>query len=141
MSPAVRLDAYITAQAAQPFDWAAHNCCHFVAGWVRAATGRDPMQGLPATPSRRAARRLERQLGGTLADAWAHRLGRAAIRPELAQAGDVVLVPVGADGAAVGICIGRQVALLTEADGIAVMPMAAASHAWRLHGAAGEGAA
>lgn len=128
------LDAYLSAQSAQPFDWAAHNCCHFVAGWVRTATGRDPMQGLPTTPNLRAARRLERALGGTLADAWARQLGRAPIRPELAQVGDVALVPVGADGAAVGICIGRHVAVLTELDGIRTLPMASATHAWRLRG-------
>lgn len=125
------LDAYIRAQAAQPFDWRTHNCCHFVAGWVAEVTGHDPMEGLPATPSMRAARRLERELGGTLADALATQLGRAPIRPELAQAGDIALVPVG-DGSAVGICIGRHVALLTVADGITMLPMSVASHAWRL---------
>jgi len=127
------LDAYLADAAARPFSWAQHNCCHFVAGWVRAATGRDPMAGLPHTHSRHAARRLVLQLGGTLADAWSRRLGRAAIQPELAQTGDVVHVWLREhDCAAVGICSGRHAALLLEGRGVLMLPMAHATHAWRL---------
>jgi len=64
-----RLDAYIAAEAARPFNWSRHNCCHFVAGWVLSVTGRDPMQGLPWTHSRLAAWRLVRRLGGSLSGA------------------------------------------------------------------------
>lgn len=132
MSLAAQLDAYIAAQAVQPFGWAKHNCCHFAAGWLRAATGRDPMAGLPVTYSRTAARRLILQLGGTLADAWTRRLRRAPIAPELAQVGDIVLVPLGEASEAVGICTGRHAALLTAEDGLAMLPMRLATRAWRL---------
>lgn len=137
------LDAYLAEHAAQPFDWARHNCCHFVAGWVRHATGRDPMAGLPDTHGPLAARRLIVRLGGTLADAWTRRLGRTAIQPELAQVGDVVHVWMrAAERAAVGICAGTRAALLLEGGGgIVMLPMAHATHAWRLRGDdAGEGA-
>jgi hypothetical protein len=126
------LDAYLAEQQARPFSWSRNNCCHFVAGWVAHITGTDPMAGLPYTHSQHAARRLTRQLGGTLADAWARRLGREPVAAALAQVGDVVLVPVGADGAAVGICTGRHVALLTLADGLTHLPMTQATHAWRV---------
>lgn len=130
------LDAYLRdpARAARAFDWAAYNCCHFVAGWVLAATGTDPMAGLPGTPDKRAAYRLIRRLGGSLSGAWSARLGRPAIQPELAQVGDIVLVWVRQDDAsAVGLCTGRHAAMLTRDAGIALLPMSHATHAWRLH--------
>ena len=131
------LDAYLVEHQSQPFLWSRHNCCHFVAGWVRSATGRDPMAGLPVTWTPLAAQRLVRQLGGTLADAWTRRLGRAPIQPELAQVGDVVHVWLREqERGAVGICTGRRAALLTEATGIVLLPMSHATHAWRLHGEA-----
>jgi hypothetical protein len=123
------LAAYIAEQAAQPFAWQRHNCCHFVAGWVRTATGADPMQGLPATPDRRAAAQLIRRIGGSLAGAWSRQLGRAPILPELASTGDIVLVHADAEG---GAANGRHVALLTEGEGIAMLPMTQARFAWRL---------
>jgi hypothetical protein len=127
------LDAYLAQAAAKPFSWAQHNCCHFVAGWVQQATGRDPMAGLPWTHSATAARRLILQLGGTLADAWTRRLGRHAIQPELAQVGDIVHVWLREqEGSAVGICTGRHVALLLEDSGIVMLPLSHATHAWRL---------
>lgn len=127
------LDAYLAQAATKPFSWPTHNCCHFVAGWVAQATGIDPMRGLPVTPDRRAAWRLIRQLGGSLAGAWTCQLDRAPIRHELASTGDIVLVHLAPDdGAAVGICNGRHVALLTEGEGLAMLPIAQARMAWRL---------
>jgi hypothetical protein len=127
------LDAYLAQAAAKPFSWSQHNCCHFVAGWVQQATGLDPMAGLPWTHSATAARRLILQLGGTLADAWTRRLGRHAIQPELAQVGDIVHVWLREqDCAAVGICTGRHAALLLEDEGVILLPMAHATHCWRL---------
>lgn len=132
-SVAHALDAYLAAAAARPFSWSRHNCCHFAAHWVAQATGRNPMEGLPWTHSVTAARRLIVQLGGTLADAWTRRLGRHPIQPELAQVGDVVHVWLREhDCAAVGICTGRHAALLLEDAGIVMLPMAHATHAWRL---------
>lgn len=132
------LEAYLAEQAAQAFAWSGHNCCHFVAGWVRTATGYDPMHNLPPTPDLLAARRLIRRLGGSLSGAWTSRLGREPIRPEAAQTGDIVLVHLAdPDGAAVGICNGRHAALLTERDGVTMLPMAHARLAWRLQAEGG----
>jgi len=47
----------------------------------------------------------------------------------------VVLVHLdGDDAAAVGICTGRHVALLTEREGVTMLPMTAARQAWRREG-------
>jgi hypothetical protein len=135
------LDAYLADEAARPFSWSQHNCCHFAANWVTHATGRNPMQGLPGTHSVTSARRLIVQLGGTLADAWTRRLGRAAIQPELAQVGDIVHVWLREQGcAAVGICTGRHAALLLEDAGIVMLPIKHATHAWRLRACDAEAA-
>ena len=130
---AMRLDAYLNDAASRRFSWAHHNCCHFAAAWVAAETGRSPMEGLPWTHGYAAARRLVRQLGGTLADAWTRQLGRAPIAATLAQVGDVVIVsPLGPGSEAVGLCAGRHAALLTECDGLVMLPMEGATLAWRI---------
>ena len=137
ITSAQQLAAHLDEHAAIPFDWAAHNCCHFVAAWVRQATGRDPMAGLAATPGEFAARRLVLRLGGSLPAAWTQRLGRAPIAPALAQVGDIVAVPLAEGRGAVGICAGRHVAVLQSGGGIAMLPMQQATHVWRLDGAGG----
>ena len=138
---AARLDAYCRAAAAQPFDWATHNCCHFAGGWVRLVEGVDPLAGMPRLAGARDARRLVRWLGG-LAEAVTLRLEREPIAPARARLGDVVLLPLsrigGGHGNCVGICVGPSAALgaqvamyLTEAAAV-YWPVAEASHAWAL---------
>ena len=135
-SRATLLTEYLAVANLAPFSWSRGNCCHFVADWVRAATGCNPMQGLAYTHSQAAARRLVLQLGGSLDAAWTRRLGRAPLAtPALAPLGDLMLVPVpeGAQGAqAIGICTGRAVALKTETGTLAFVPFEHATHAWRL---------
>jgi hypothetical protein len=140
MTTAHQLTAYLASHRARPFDWRRANCCHFAAGWVCAATGRNPMQGLPATPSAKSALRLVRKLGGSLQAAWTACLGREPIPPASAQVGDLVLVPTVPTvqapgvGAAVGICVGGTVVLAGDAGGHLYLPLSAATAAWRLRG-------
>lgn len=129
MSRARDLDLYLTEIQARPFDWSAWNCCHFTAMWVRLVTGRNVMAGLPAMSTRLTAQRLIGQLGGSLRAVWTRWLEREPILPTLAQVGDVVLVQVD-DVEAVGICCGRTAAVLTEANGVAHVPMSSALAAW-----------
>lgn len=135
------LEQYLGAAPARAFDWAAWNCCHFAAGWVRAVCGWDPMHGLPATPAARDAVRLVRRLGGSLAAAWTRQLGAQPLPAAMAQLGDLVLLPVplraneAADartGHAVGICAGLSVVACTDAGDFAFVPMSEATAAWRL---------
>jgi hypothetical protein len=123
------LAAYLASFPA--FDWERSNCWHFVAGWLRANGQPDPMDGLPVTPDLMATRRLLRELGGSLLSAWTLRLGREPIPAALAQTGDIVHMNL-PDGAAVGICNGRQAVFLMAGGGFMFEPMAKASHAWRL---------
>lgn len=129
---AMRLDQYLNAKTDDRFSWSRHNCCHVVAGWVQAETGTDPMRGLPWTHSMTAAHRLIRQLGGSLAAAWTRQLGRPPVPATLARTGDVVLVPIAPGSDAVGLCAGRHAAVLTEADGLALLPMEQATICWRI---------
>jgi hypothetical protein len=129
MGRARDLDLYLTEVQARAFDWAAWNCCHFTAMWVQRVTGRDVLAGLPPMHSRLTAHRVISQLGGSLQAAWTRQIGRDSILPTLAQVGDVVLVRVD-DVEAVGICCGRTAAVLTEAQGVAHVPMSAALAAW-----------
>lgn len=136
------LQQYLQAWGAQPFSWAAANCCHLAAGWVQAATGRNPMQGLAPTPDLRAALRLLQSLGGSVASAWTQQMGCAAISPTMAQLGDVVLMPLPnpqgqGTGSAVGICNGRTAVYTTTPGGqLLYQDMQLATHAWPLRGAA-----
>lgn len=127
-----QLDAYLAAHARAHFDWRTLNCCHFAAGWLALVTGARPMDGLPETPAARDALRLVGSHVGGLAGAVTQRLARASVAPALARLGDIVLAPTGADGAAVGICNGRTAAFMTLEEGLTFLPMASATHAWRL---------
>lgn len=125
-----QLEQYISERRCLPFDWGTSNCCHYVSGWVRSQLGYDPMSGLPVTPSAHAAKRLVKVLGG-MRKAWSTRLGSPGIPVEMAQIGDIVLVPL-ENGNAVGICVGRGVSLVDERGFIIQVPMTAGLHAWRL---------
>lgn len=126
-----QLANYVAGYGAHAFDWQAANCCHFAAGWVAQQTGADPMAGLASTPNERAARRVMKALGGTMADALTVQLGREPIAPAMARLGDVVLLehegrPV------VGVCNGINAVSVLDAGGTAFLPMTLATHAWRL---------
>lgn len=134
MSVAAALDRYLIESPIAAFDWASANCCHFASRWVLIVEGRDPMaaMSLPATPSQFAARRLIVALGGSLEAAWTKCLGRPPIPPTLAQVGDVVLVPLPDEGAAVGICVGRDVLCVAPSGDRVAIGMQRALCAWRI---------
>lgn len=124
------LDDFLRLRNGLPFDWRHWNCCSMVASWVHLRTGRYVMRDVPATPTRQAAHRQIRRLGGSLRAVWTGWLGSEPIPPTLAQPGDVVLVQAG-DDEAVGICAGRTAVVLTL-PGLAHVPMAGATAAWRV---------
>lgn len=137
---AVLLHEYLALYGAGPFDWRRRNCCLFAAGWVRHATGAWPMHGLPDTPTRRAAKRLVRRLGGNLVAAWTEQMECPALPAVLARLGDVVLMPVPAChtgiGEAVGVCNGAHAVIIDAQGRLDHVPMATCTHAWRLWPAA-----
>lgn len=139
MAVPVLLAGYLAALPRKPFDWRTHNCCHWAAGWVRHATGLDPMQGLRATPTLRAALRMEQAMGGMQA-AVSARLGCESVPAADAQAGDLVLFlqPAqharrrGGVGAVVAVCLGLDAVCLGERGELVRLSMDRAACAWRL---------
>lgn len=142
LDPRTRLLAqYLAAAPSLPFDWGMWNCCHFAAGWVRAACGFDPMCGLPFTGSAREALRLVQALGGSLGAAWTRQLGVGPVPVAEAEIGDLLLLPLplgaaedahGRTGQAVGICTGVLAVVCAPGGGFAFTPASAAAWAWRL---------
>lgn len=142
LSLAGLLDEYLTAQASLPFDWATHNCCHFVGGWVREVEGVDPMASMPEMASKHEALRLLRSLGGLPAAVTRH-LRRAPVAPGLVRVGDVVAMPLERLGGkpgrhSLGICVGlgaatgELVAVFQAEAGCVFWPTLDAQHAWRV---------
>jgi len=133
------LESYL-AQPVRPFDWRHANCCHWVAGWVQHATGRNPMQGLTATPTALSAQRLVKRLGGSLASAWSRQLGCAPQPVALAKRGDLVLFHVAegvcgelATGSAMGLCVGSSAAIAISTGAVVFVPMSAADLSWPIN--------
>jgi hypothetical protein len=129
MTSQQQLGAYLAECSGRAFDWRGWNCCHFAAAWVERVTGIDPMAGLPAAASQRGALRLLHRMGMSMVDAVDMRLGFAQVAPEAACIGDIVLID---RQRALGICAGEQAVVLMDGGGIGFLPMAEASHAWRV---------
>jgi hypothetical protein len=126
------LDAHLDAWRDKRFDWQRANCIQFAAEWVQRVTGRDPLPGWFSMPQTEA--QAQAAIGATgkpLRELVDEALPGAAIPPGLAQAGDVMFLPLGPNGV-VGICCGRLVATLADGKGLGFVPARAASHAWRV---------
>ena len=86
--------AYIAARTAVPFAWGSNDCVTFAAGAVLALTGRDPLAGIPAWQSERAALIGLKRRGGLFAAV-------SSVLPQIAPAhahrGDIGAV-MGPDG-------------------------------------------
>lgn len=127
-----QLDAYLQARGTAAWRWDTSNCAHFAGGWICWATQDDPLDGLPPTPTPSAARALVDRLGGSMQAAVTLRLGREPVAPALARVGDIVLLPGGVVGGALGICAGLSALALDDAGAVTHVDMATAVAAWRL---------
>jgi hypothetical protein len=126
------LDAYVEQHRAAPFDWCAHTCASFAAGWVLVATGADLDVPQPADALQAA--RLVDAMGGLFAEVT-RQLGDA-LPGLFAQSGDVVLVRLEAGEGqpvrkALGVCLGACAAA-PGASGLLVVPITHAEAAWRV---------
>lgn len=128
--------AFIESRRSAPFAWGQHDCCLFACDGILAHSGLDPAAKLFRGKYRDAlgAARLVRKHGGIEAIATkvcsAH--GWPALgSPLLAQRGDVVLLLLPEDpmGAALGLCLGAEVAF-TGPAGITLHPLTACAKAW-----------
>ena len=125
MASEVTVQAYLARCAGRRFRYGSHDCGLFVAGWIEARTGRNPAQGLEYATRKQAEALLAEDGFASLADlADAH---LAPVPPLMAQTGDVALVR----GRAFGIVDCENVHVLRP-DGLGVVPLTAATHAWRV---------
>ena len=124
-----RLTDYLRAHHARPFAWGRWDCAIFVAGSVRAMTGRDPMRGLRgyrtlAEGLRKArARGLEDHIAA-VADRFPE------IHPAFAGPGDIAVVP-GEPGLALGLVQGAGI-YVVGAQGLGLLQLTDATRAFRV---------
>jgi Domain of unknown function (DUF6950) len=129
----LKLDAAISAVAARPFQWGAHDCCTFAADIVKAITGRDPMKAMRGYKSEAEARAFLKQKGwpGVYRALYAV-LGKS-VPVAQAQRGDVVFAKL--EGASfamqsgAGICLGKVSAFPGDV-GLVFVPTHKVSKAW-----------
>jgi predicted ATP-grasp superfamily ATP-dependent carboligase len=84
----VSLAEYLTSNLARQFEWGSFDCVLFAAGWLKEATGRDCLEGIPKWADEKQARRIIASLGG-LEAATSERMNR--VLPALAKDGDIAL--------------------------------------------------
>ncbi len=131
MQLAVALERYLDQSPKSPFAWPTANCCHFVAGWIKAVRGFDPMSSLRVTPTQVDAKRLIVEMGGDLEAATSACLGCASVPSAFAQLGDVVYIKQGEDSSLLGICAGLYALAIDESGAVLNIEMQHALRAWR----------
>ena len=113
------------------FSWTGTNCGQFAAGAVEAITGHDVGAVFRGAKTRRQQLAILKRVAGGDIEAAALMIGGEPLaNPTLAQRGDVVSVPT-PQGPALGICTGRDVAVLTPDNGVDYVPLRVARMAWR----------
>lgn len=92
-----RLEAYLKARRATPFEWGSHDCCRFACAGLAAQGVPDPMAKVRPYKTARGAADALRRLGGTLDDAattLGTRAGLVEVAPAFAGRGAAVLAEV-----------------------------------------------
>lgn len=134
-----RLNAIVERYGRMPFEWGVRDCAMFVAECVWAVTQKDPAAAWRRTYADAAgARRLLAAHGGFagLVEAGLAAIGAPSerIHPNFGQRGDVCLLADetgGAVAAALGICLGAEVAGKSPA-GLERRPLASATIVWAI---------
>ncbi len=125
----LRMEAFVRERTDAPFVWGTNDCAIFASDCVMAITGQDPAPaGLRKHRTAKQAYRAIARHGGLPAIATAA-LGQP-IAPLMATVGDVLLVRAGKRDS-FGICSGAT-ALTPAAAGLAIVPTATATMAWRV---------
>ncbi len=124
-----RLHAYLDQVAALPFSWGKHDCLMFVAGAIKAVTGRDPARGHRGKYSGGAGalRYMARRGWNDVAVALCAHLEECA--PAFARRGDIVLF-----GDIAGVCMGATSLFVSETGegaGLSHIDTSQISRAWR----------
>jgi hypothetical protein len=128
-----KLALFIEEKRAQPFDWAANNCCFFACDWLAILTGTDPAAKLrKKVKSAAGAAKLVKARGGVVALAAevCGARGWLECTPRLARRGDLVMVQT-EHGPAMGVCNGAQ-SVFAGPSGIEQRETLLALKAWRV---------
>lgn len=128
-----RLSAFLQARAKTPFAWVHNDCCTFAADAVIAQTGADPMAGIRKRYTTEVgALRLIKASGG-LRPLVCSVLGMPMEHLLMASRGDVVLLENAGrhEQPVLGVCVGTEAAA-PGPSGMRLIPMSAASAAWRI---------
>ena len=126
-----RLHDFVQQYAPKPFDWATHNCAHFVLAWVN-YLGQEGSIVLPPFADVAATRRWFVEQNKTFEQLIDDYPSLTKVLPAFAQIGDIVLY---ADPTrnfqATGIYLGPQV-LFLGSDGNIVIDAVQVTAAWRI---------
>ncbi len=134
-----RLADFVAQARALPFQWAVFDCCSMPCQAVQIITGVDPLAELRGRYQTElgALRILRRFAGGgvtEMIEKITENLDVPEVEPPFARRGDIVLyddlaLVQGPFNAALGLCLGRDVAVV-ELEGLRLWPLARASRAW-----------
>lgn len=132
-----RLAAMVEEARNKPFAWGSHDCALWACSVIAMLTDIDPAESVRGTyQTTVGAVRALRELGGHhLRDVALHLADLydfPEIPPAMAQRGDLVLCPSGAEWPeALGVCLGAKAAI-TGATRLTFVPMSTALLAWRI---------
>lgn len=135
-----RLAAFLKACQSDAFSWGTLDCCLFAADAVREMTGADPAAWFRGRYGDEAGaiKALRDFSGGGVLEVMTQLSAEQAwpqIMPVYLQRGDVALLPAPegfeAFGGALGICIGVQIAVMTQ-NGLAAVRLRDAIAGWHI---------
>lgn len=125
-----RLEAVIEAARARPYELGRHDCFRVACLALEALTGRDRWHEFEGRYStQREALRLVAQYGSTFEAAFDWFFGAPSISVYFAKRGDVVLLEDASGMKHLGVCLGRDTAMLGP-EGLVFVPTLECLAAW-----------
>jgi hypothetical protein len=124
------LSAGVDGMRDRTFVWGETDCCRSVAELVDAIHGTDYLAQLAARYADEASARAWLESAGGLKRAVDSVLGAALVGWWHARRGDVVLVDAPGTGEVLGICLGRDAAVI--GDGVTLYALERATHVWQV---------
>jgi hypothetical protein len=127
MSRIEDMHLYLEECRDRPFAWSLWDCGQYIGGWIAVRTGSDPREKYPTYTDEAGARAILESSGGLVAMVTSE-LERVPVA--FARRGDVVLSR-DEEGAALGICIGKQSAHVGD-NGLIYLDTLSCIAAWRV---------
>jgi hypothetical protein len=126
------LNQYLSDIDGKPFVWGNHDCCLFVANYLKMITGVDYAAEYRGkyTTAVGAARALKRHGGGDVLSMMNSKF--ISIRPSFAQRCGMVCYEFDGMGNTVGLCVGEKSAFVALSGDIVYVPTLDCHSAWRV---------